>query len=293
MEKYPRLRLHNGAEYRFSACGDVPWTIVARLADAMCLEFREPSERQKQVSVVLRHPWVKHPQNGVGRIEASVVDPGEDGTFLALQLMRIASVVARDAEGRGGVLLHGALVEREGYGYLLAGPGGVGKTTATRRLPRPWRPLCDDATLVVRGPGGNYQAHPWPTWSRFMFGGGGGCWDVEPAVPLQGIFFLAQDDEDRARPLGAGRSANLLVEAAEQISPSMFGVFDKEVIRAFRLRRFDNICRLARAVPGFELRLSLKGAFWYEMERVAFSIQKPIRLGRWTRHPFEMAHESA
>ena len=126
-----------------------------------------------------------------------------------------------------------------------------------------------------------------------MFGGGGGCWDVERAVPLRGIFFLVQDNEDRARPLGAGRAANLLVDAAEQISPSMFGGFDRDAVRIHRLRRFDAACNLARALPCFELRLSLTGAFWNEMERVLFSMQKPIRRSRWTRNPFEMSHQSA
>ena len=58
---------------------------------------------------------------------------GNYGAFASL-LMQVSLVIAQHAEGRGGVLLHGALVEKDGVGVVLAGPGGVGKTTASRRL---------------------------------------------------------------------------------------------------------------------------------------------------------------
>lgn len=85
-----------------------------------------------------------------------------------------ASVIVLDVENRGGLLLHGALAECKRQGVILAGPGTVGKTTASRRLRLPWHSLSDDATLVVRDRAGRFGAHPWPTWSRFMFGGSWG-----------------------------------------------------------------------------------------------------------------------
>jgi serine kinase of HPr protein (carbohydrate metabolism regulator) len=161
--------------------------------------------------------------------------------------MRLSQFIALQGEHNGALLLHGAQAEKQGSGVILAGPGGVGKTTTSRRMRPPWRSLCDDTTLVVRDQGGSYWAHPWPTWSNFMFGGPGGTWDIQYAVPLLGIF--------------------LLTESVEQASRSIFRYLQKEEVRSLRMQRFDNICALAEAVSCYRLRLSLGGAFWQEMER--------------------------
>jgi SynChlorMet cassette protein ScmC len=188
--------------------------------------------------------------------------------MLANQLMQLSLVIAQQAQNTGGILLHGALIEKDGWGAILAGPGGVGKTTASCRLRSPWRSLSDDVTLVVRGKHGTYWAHPWPTWSNYMLGGKGGTWDVEHAVELKAIFFLAQSQGDRIRPLGAGHSVPLLVEVTEQASWSMAHGQGGAVARALRLQRFENICSLAKSKICYHLHLSLKGAFWKEIERV-------------------------
>jgi len=179
--------------------------------------------------------------------------------------MRLSLILAREAQARGGVLIHGALAERDGMGVILAAPGGTGKTTASNRLPAPWRSLCDDTTLVVRDPQGNYWAHPWPTWSRFLNKGSGGTWDVQNAVPVKGIFFLAQAVEDRVERLGPGHAVSLLVECVGQASMSMASGLCKEELRALHLERFNNLCALARVVPAHVLHISLTGAFWQEI----------------------------
>jgi hypothetical protein len=189
-----------------------------------------------------------------------------DGLYI--QLMQLSLVIARDVQARGGVLIHGALAERDGIGVILAAPGGTGKTTASNRLLAPWRSLCDDATLVVRDPQGNYWAHPWPTWSRFLEGGPGGTWDVQSAVPVKGIFFLAQAVEDRVERVGPGHAVSLLVECAEQTSQLMARGLSKEETRALHLERFNNLCALARVVPTHVLHISLTGAFWQEIEQM-------------------------
>jgi len=49
----------------------------------------------------------------------------------------LSLVFARQAQAFGGVLIHGALAERDGMGVILAAPGGTGKSTAaTGFLPR-------------------------------------------------------------------------------------------------------------------------------------------------------------
>jgi SynChlorMet cassette protein ScmC len=184
-----------------------------------------------------------------------------------VNLVRLSLVFAREAQARGGFLIHGALAERDGMGVILAAPSGTGKTTASNRLPAPWRSLCDDTTLVVRDPQGNYWAHPWPTWSRFLDGGPGGAWDVQNAVPVKGIFFLDQAVENRVERVGPGHAVSMLVECARQASMFMpLGLF-KEEVRALYLERFNNLCALARAIPAHVLHISLTGAFWQEIER--------------------------
>lgn len=184
-----------------------------------------------------------------------------------VNLVRLSLVFAREAHARGGVLIHGALAEKDGMGVILAAPGGTGKTTASSRLPAPWRSRCDDTTLVVRDPQGRYLAHPWPTWSRFLEGGVGGTWDVQCAVPLRGIFLLARAGDDHVERIGPGHAVSLLVECVRQASQFMpLGLF-KEEIHALHLERFNNLCALTRAVPAHILHISLTGAFWQEIER--------------------------
>jgi len=190
---------------------------------------------------------------------------GRDGLFI--QLMQLSSIIARDAQTHGGVLLHGALAELGGNGVILAAPGGTGKTTASSRLPAPWNSLCDDTTLVVRDSQGSYWAHPWPTWSSFLWGGSGGRWDVQKAVSLKGIFFLTQALKERIESVGDGQAVSLLAECAAQASQLMTRGLSKENVRSLHLERFSNLCALARVIPAHVLYISLTGTFWRDIER--------------------------
>lgn len=191
-----------------------------------------------------------------------IVPPAHNSDILINQLLQLSLVIAQQTQARGGILLHGASAANGGGGVILAGPGGVGKTTASCRLRSPWRSLSDDATLVVRDKNGTYWAHPWPTWSNFMLDGKVGTWDVEHAVQLKAIFFLDQAQNDRIEPIGAGHSVPLLVELAEQASWSMAHGQGGDVARALRLQRFENICSLSKSMSCYHLHLSLDGAFW-------------------------------
>jgi len=196
-----------------------------------------------------------------------VLSPCDDWGGPYVNLVRLSLIFARESQSHGGVLIHGALAERDGNGVILVAPGGTGKTTASNRLPAPWRSLCDDTTLLVRDPQGNYWAHPWPTWSRFLDGGPGGTWDVQNAVPVKGIFFLAQALEDRVERVGPGQAVSLLAEFVGQVSTFMAPGLCKEELRALHLERFNNLCALARVVPTHRLHISLTGAFWQEIEQ--------------------------
>jgi SynChlorMet cassette protein ScmC len=196
------------------------------------------------------------------------IAPMEFVEDVGVALMHLTRVIGQEALQRGGILLHGALAEWQGQGVLMAAAGGTGKSTASRRLEPPWRMRCDDMTLVVRDAEGAYWAHPWPTISRFMFGGMGGSWDVEQAIPLRAMFFLKQAQCERLEPIGQGHAAATIFESSQQAAMMEWPEAIGETDRTLRAQRFTNACALAKAVPAYTLELSLTGEFWKEMERV-------------------------
>jgi len=187
---------------------------------------------------------------------------------MGLQLIRVAGVVARGCEQNGGLLVHGALVEKECMGVILAGPGGVGKSTAARRLPSSWRVLSDDMCLIVRSPQGEYWAHPWPTLSRIRLGDLGGTWDVGKAVPLRMICMLAQHEADQLELLSRNQAVSELVDVSGQTRVFMTGEMDESVARRVNLQRFHNTVAMARKLPIYRLHISLTGKFWERIEEL-------------------------
>ncbi len=261
------LTLADGTAWGVRAGDEGSHAIVSRLTEIMQLGHWASPDPQVIVSVQAEGAQRSAlPPGADCGVAICPVLASRDADMLAVQVMLVGSLIARQAECRGGLLLHGALAERDRCGVILAGPGGIGKTTACRRLQPPWRSLCDDATLVVRDQGGTYWGHPWPTWSNFMWGGPGGSWDVQHAVPLRAIFFLTQAQKDHLESVETAQAVCLLLKSAEQtLRPMMRGLGEDE-IRAHRLLRFDNVCALARAVPCYQLRLSHDGAFWKQLE---------------------------
>ena len=71
----------------------------------------------------------------------------------------------------------------------------------------------------------------------------------------------------QVQPLGVGESACRLSGSAEQIGRTQWEGVSTEESRRLRLRRFDNSCALARALPAFRLGLMRDGAFWQVMEQ--------------------------
>lgn len=272
------LVLADGSHWEVTAGDEEAASIVSQLGRAMQLRTTggasEPSQHGNPCRLIVRveaHTsvadcYVPLASDNDG-VVVCILSPCDHWGGPYVNLVRLSLVFAREAQARGGVLMHGALAERDGRGVILTAPGGTGKTTASNRLPAPWRSLCDDTTLVVRDPQGNYWAHPWPTWSRFLNGGPGGAWDVQSAVPVKGIFSLAQADEDRVERVGRGQAVSLLGEFVGQVSTFMAPGLGKEELRALHLERFNNLCALARAVPAHVLHISLAGAFWQEIER--------------------------
>jgi SynChlorMet cassette protein ScmC len=168
----------------------------------------------------------------------------------------------------GGLAFHAGLVEYNGKGYLLAGPGDTGKSTCCRRIPSSWRALCDDESLAVVDPNGMYRTHPFPTWSDYILRNSDNSWDVQYSVPLAGIFFLEQAETDDIRPLRDAEAAALINNAAVQVWNKFLLRSDISSKRYFKLKLFDNACKMAKKVPSYLLSVSLTGSFWEKMEQV-------------------------
>ena len=272
------LLLADGSHWEITAGDEEAASIVSQLGCAMQLRVTTGAIESSGYGNLCRLLVKVDAHTSVVDCHVPVVSEN-DGVFVCIlspcdhwggpyvNLVRLSIVFAREAQARGGVLIHGALAERDGIGVILAAPGGTGKTTASNRLPTPWSSLCDDTTLVVRDLQGKYWAHPWPTWSRFLDGGPGGTWDVQSAVPVKGIFFLAQAVEDRVERLGPGHAVSLLVECVRQTSAFMAPGLLKEELRALHLERFNNLYDLVRVVPVHVLHTSLTGTFWQEIEQ--------------------------
>jgi len=182
VEQSAGLTLADGTTWGIFAGEDATATVVSYLAKAMQLRFYDAPiyrlfvvDNGDGADTVVGHTKSEHVMTIPWRLAPSddedtvicIVPPLRDNDMLANQLMQLSLVIAQQSQTRGGFLLHGALIEKDGWSVILAGPGGVGKTTASSRLRSPWRSLSDDATLVVRDVHGTYWAHPWPDLEQF------------------------------------------------------------------------------------------------------------------------------
>lgn len=252
-----------------------------RFADGTHLSLTSSDKDSMELVKIFSHASQLIPGEGNGKQILAAIDdkhiprqdqenldgkPGPQGMILVKRLFRLSQITANRT--RRGILLHGALAEHHGSGVLLFAKGGTGKTTASRRLPPPWRSLSDDLSLVVQDDEGHYWAHPWPTWSRFLEKDFAGSWDVQTAVPLRAIFHLRQTQTDQVETLGAGKAAILLMHSAEQALFPAQGWYPGEAMRTLRLRWIDQISLIVRSIPIHELCLSMNGMFWQRMAEV-------------------------
>jgi signal peptidase I len=268
-----KLALADGQRWVIRPVDEDAAAIVAELGKVMrlgpAIGTGRPGEEGRELYVAVgsefAEPDTVDPEGGgpvVCRLPAS---PDRDGRIV--QMMQVASTIARDALARGGLLLHAALAEYHGSGFIMAGPGTVGKSTASGRLSSPWRSLCDDTTLVVRDDTGKSWAHPWPTWSRFWSDGPGGSWDVEQAVPLRAVFFLGQAPTDKLEPVNATQATAMTLESAVDLAREALRT-DVNAARVLSSEGLSAAKAMALAVPAYTLKLSLTGRFWEEIERV-------------------------
>jgi SynChlorMet cassette protein ScmC len=176
--------------------------------------------------------------------------------------------IYQKAQDSGGLPFHAALIEKEGMGILLAAPADTGKSTCCRRIPSPWYVLCDEETLIVNN--GQKQNRFVATWSEHFLRRSELSWGVQKCLPISAIFFLEQAETDEVVPIGKGQAAVLVYQSAAQVCYRNWVNLSLGEMRNFKKKLFENACALTLKVPAFKLRVSLKGRFWEQMEKVLF-----------------------
>ncbi len=173
------------------------------------------------------------------------------------------------AQDSGGLPVHAGLIEKNGVGVLLGGISDSGKSTCCRRLPPPWKALCDEEVLVLLDPEQEcYRAHPFPTWSLFKKATDPLSWDVRKPVPVKAIFFIEKFETDSVRALGRGSTAMRIFSLADEKCHLDWERIGRQERMSRREKLFENACRMAERVPGYILRVSRSGRFWVKMDEV-------------------------
>ena len=270
----PALKLSNGVLYSFVASDNRSNTYISTLASTMNLTECADNGRKVLVYVsdkISDTSGIIHPENNHDPIICSVL-PAYNQDIFFLQVQKIAQSVVADVIRNGGALIHGGLCSYMGSGAVMAGSGNVGKTTASNRLPAPWVSYSDDATLIIPAGNGGFNAHPWPTWSRFYWGGPGGIWEVKRSIPLTVLFFLRQSKTDYVNPISKDQAKAMLFDTIEHVT-RLLKFNDKEKHEYIEIC-FSNADKIISTVSAYRLGLSLKGEFWRGMEKVMPSFEK-------------------
>jgi hypothetical protein len=259
-----------GPRWHVCAGDDAAQAVVAQVAEVMELPPGEdeghPAQGQKAKRLIVVSNSTAPPRSSPDDVVFRLTTTPTGRKALFRGQVQLSLALAGALLPQGGLLLHGALAEWLGHGIVLVGVSGAGKTTASRRLPPPWRSLCDDTTLLMPNDQGLWRAHPWPTWSLRLEEEPCSRWNVPSSIPLRAIFHLRQAPNDVVESLGAGRALGRLVQSAEEASPLAGSGLTPEQARQVRRIRFEWLSTLVRVVPVFTLNLNRTGEFWREIE---------------------------
>jgi SynChlorMet cassette protein ScmC len=200
--------------------------------------------------------------------DAVLAEIGPEGTAVGeyVKMQHLFAPVFRSLIAEGGFPFHAAVVVREEGAVAFAGSGGAGKSTCARRIPPPWKALCDDLTIIVREPAGSYRAQPFPTWSDYLWERRRSTCDSSTAVPLRAIFFIEQAEREQATPMGQGEASMVINALAAQMYQPHWQAMDIEARRALRLCLFKNAGDAAKVIPAYLLKVALNGTFWRRAE---------------------------
>jgi SynChlorMet cassette protein ScmC len=287
--------LNRGYSLRLSdeLCWDIfateeasPW--LGELARIMGLEKKALNCRRRLFCIRgprdlynLRHPgiighqgpWAKHRVAllDLWRREDTndiIYDIGMAGDKIENDLQEIAKMsefiftLHEEIISKGGLPIHGGLIEKNGIGAILAGPSHAGKSTCCRRVSDDWQALCDDETVMVNENDRACVGHPFPTWSEYVWGRSRKTWNVKTRVPVKAIFFLRQAEKDAIEAMGKGEATIGIYRSAIQKCFFYIDKMEKDVSVKLKREIFHNACHLSNIIPAYTLNVSLHGRFW-------------------------------
>ena len=151
---------------------------------------------------LLNHPEISNPDIEVndGRV-AVTYDYG------CLEPLAALPKVADEALNYDTFLMHGAVVEKDGYAYMFIAPSGTGKTTRIQF----WLEKYPDSIIIngdkplIRFESGKAYAYGTP-WS------GKEGWNTNTRAPLQAIFILERAEKDHIEEISLGKAFPILLQ---------------------------------------------------------------------------------
>lgn len=183
--------------------------------------------------------------------------------------------IYKDLLLKGGLPLHGGLIEIDNMGIILAGSSGTGKSTCCSRVQDPWNSICDDEVMIVPEAGSDYNLHPVPTWSDYFFNPDSkSSWNVEKCFTCCALFFIEQAEVDEVVPLGQGRAAVRIYQSAIESFSRYFPYIDEKEQKEISRKVFEIACDLAKDVPSFTLQTLKEGSFWQNVENEIYKLNQ-------------------
>lgn len=284
-EKCYKIQLSDGQQWQVLGTSEVqPW--LDRLASILGLKasplngfpkaifLRINSDRERED--LFNNGWEVHNLGGIwfwshpDKPDKICEISNDEGEVINIVRMWLALFpFYQRALEEGGLPLHAGLIQKDKRGFLLAAAGGVGKSTCCRRIPYPWKAICDDEVLITLAEQSKYYVHPFPTWSEYIRHRSERTWDVEQFMPLSAIFFLERADKDGIVPIGQGELTIKIAQSATQVFQKHWWKLGEGKKCAIRKKLFVNSCELAKKIPAYLLRVSLDGKFWNEIEKVS------------------------
>jgi hypothetical protein len=207
----------------------------------LSMDFTPGSVRFAGLRLMGRIDWAPSLAGGLWTPEGDgdLFAPILENFFRALSAYRLLET--------GGVLLHSAAVAEGDGAFLLLGPSGAGKTTASQLcLDRGGIVLSDDLNAVFpESAGARVEKLPFTGDLGDRAGG-------PLRVPLRAVLRLEKGNEERLVPLSPARALAHLVAAAPFVN--------RDPWREEAL--LSTLERLARSVPAYTAVFSLGGGLW-------------------------------
>jgi hypothetical protein len=176
---------------------------------------------------------------------------GEEWTSVCENYLRLLTAYRLLEEG--GALLHSAGVSDGESAWLLLGPSGAGKTTASRLCLAAGGTVLSDDLNAVLFRDGEARLRKLPFTGDLGERTGG-----PESVPLRAVLRLAQGEKEGLRPLSPAAALAGLVAAAPFVNRDPFR----------REALLGVLERLARAVPAWEVTFAREGRLWGMLQAV-------------------------